>query len=504
MILYKFCLLYDSIDSSAAKRKLKKEADMKKRFILIITVILALVLAGCGENRSARSDSPILIDGVEYSMDSQSLDLSGTALTEWEKLTQFSSLTQLDLRNTGITTDVYERLQAAMPNCSIRWSVPFSEFVCDSSTQDLTLSTFSPADMELLRYLPELKTVDLSGCEDYPLITELIRSRPELDVNYTVTLGGTAYPADIGTLELADPDINELQKVCYLPNLTSVTLTGSLPSTEQLVALKKENPSITFLWDFDCFGIPVNTLTEYIDLSGILMEDTAALEALLPCFYNLQKVDMIGCGLSNEEMAGLNDRQAHTKFVWEVVVGPLTVRTDALYYMPSKYGVTNLRPGATENLKYCTDLVVLDLGHYVTVSDLTFLEYMPNLKILSLNSGSFTDLTPVGCCLNLEFFELFLSQATDLWPLTNCTSLKNLNLSYMPYGDPTPLHQMTWLDRLWLANSRLSDREIAELTAALPNTMMVFHSSSSTNRGWRNSPSYYEGRDLTGMNYMTR
>ena len=117
-----------------------------------------------------------------------------------------------------------------------------------------------------------------------------------------------------------------------------------------------------------------------------------------------------------------------------------------------------------------------------------------------------------GTVTSLEMLELASTPIDDFWPLTNLTNLRDLNLSYTPFyysarkwgkfGDLTPLYQMTWLDRLWLANSRVGEESRVKLREALPNTELLFFSVSATNCGWRYAPSYYEMRDIIGMFYQ--
>ena len=123
-----------------------------------------------------------------------------------------------------------------------------------------------------------------------------------------------------------------------------------------------------------------------------------------------------------------------------------------------------------------------------------------------------TDLSIIGNCTSLEMLELASTPIDDFWPLTNLTNLRALNLSYPPFyysarkwgkfGDLTPLYQMTWLDRLWLANSRGGEENRAKLREALPNTELLFFSTSATNFGWRYAPSYSEMRDILSMFYQ--
>lgn len=219
---------------------------------------------------------------------------------------------------------------------------------------------------------------------------------------------------------------------------------------------------------------------------------------------------MVKCGIADEEMAALNERHPETKFVWTVVVCGVNLRTDTKHFMPYHYGVKKV--GNLYNLRYCTEIEVLDFGHK-GVSDFSYLEYMPNLRFLLLLECKVTDASIIGNCTSLEYLELASTPIQDFWPLTNLTNLKNLNLSYTPFyygpphkfgtfGDITPLMQMTWLDRLWLAYSRLGDEGREMLYEALPNVELLFISTGATGQGWRHSPGYYEMRDILGLWYM--
>lgn len=322
----------------------------------------------------------------------------------------------------------------------------------------------------------------------------------------------TEPPATELTANAPSPDALRTQ-LDALPDLEHVCLTGILPELGSLIALKQDYPAIVFEWDFDFYGVPVNTLTEQIDISGTDIADLQEFEQLLSAFYNLKTIDMCRCGIPDEEMDALRHRHPDIRFIWEVQVCSLRVRTDATYFMPVKFDMYNHPNNDFSNLRYCTDLVVIDLGHYV-VNDTTFVEYLPNLQYLQLCEATIDDLTSIGKCTSLRMLELFLNPATDFWPLTNLTNLQDLNISntscvaryaprkYGTFGDVTPLTQMTWLDRLWVISFKITDEDIARLQQALPDTVIVAESGSSTDKGWRHCPNYYAARDIVDMWYM--
>ena len=266
----------------------------------------------------------------------------------------------------------------------------------------------------------------------------------------------------------------------------------------------------------EAFGKQFDPDAELLDLSDIPLENTEQVEEILPLFPNLKQVDMCRCGVPDEEMAEFRRKYTDIKIVWEVIVCKYYgVRTDAVWFMPFQYHIPE---GWTDfdNLKYCTQMQLMDFGHY-EMEDISFMAAMPQLKYLLLCDSKLEDISIIGNCTSLEYLELFANPFDDFAPLTNLTNLRNLNVSFTPYtkcgsdyaftgdfGDITPLQQMTWLDRLWMSGSRLKEEDEALLREALAHTDMIFLSDSSTDKGWRHSPYYYAGRDMVGGSYMVK
>ena len=499
----------------------------KKKRIVIISIVIALLITGIAAglivNKMRRDaeaaaeaerlriyhETYLIMDGAEYLRASTELDLSGMQIQELEKLTELTKLQTLNLQDTGITAEQYERLHTALPECEILWSVPFQNEYYSNTVEELVLEALSEEDLPTLAYFTELSSINAESCDDYDALLALMEQYPDISVTYMVSIGEISYAHTVVEITVTDPDAAELHtQLAYLPNLTSVTLEGTLPSNEELILLKEAYPHITFLWNLTIYGVETNTLAEFIDLSDIKIGTTEELEAALPCFYNLSKVDMIYCGISNPDMESLNLRYPETSFVWKVNVSGVNVRTDIKFFMPYKHHLSKV--GNLYNLRYCTEIEVLDFGHKV-VNDVSYIEYMPNLRFLLLLECN-PDMNIIGNCTSLEHLELCDSPVYDFWPLTNLTNLKDLNLSYTTlnlstlnfgaFGDITPLLQMTWLERLWMAYSRIGDEGRAIVRDALPDTELLFISNSSTDRGWRYSPRYYEMRDILSMWYM--
>jgi len=245
-----------------------------------------------------------------------------------------------------------------------------------------------------------------------------------------------------------------------------------------------------------------------IDLSDVPVEDQAAeLEARLPAFSALEKVVMCDCGLSDEQMDALDQKYENVRFVWTVHFGGYSLRTDAAAFIAAKEPHGELSNKDMPPLRYCTDLVALDLGH-MKFTDISFVSGMKHLRFLVLADGEVDDIGPVAELPELEYLEIFRTKVRDLTPLLKCKSLKDLNICYLPQSASRDIYevllQTTWLERLFYAGNKLTREEKNTLMDAYPETAQVvlYEEMESTGLDWRYHPRYYEMRDLLGMYYM--
>ena len=286
----------------------------------------------------------------------------------------------------------------------------------------------------------------------------------------------------------------------WYPELARIDLRGSSLQEQEIQTLADKFPGITFLFDMTIAGITVSTDAEEIDISGHALENVSQIEEVLPYFPNLKKVVMCGCGIDNETMDALNRRYEDIRFVWSVYMGPILLRTDATWFMPFKWGA-QVTTEDLYNLRYCTDMVCIDIGH-MAVSSCEWAAYMPNLKYLLMADTQVSDLTPLKDLKKLIYLELFLTQVTDLSPLVGCTALEDINLCYT-YGDPRPLLEIKTLQNIWWSGGWGLPTYAHQFRQNNPDIRLEYNTLSSTGGGWRELQNYYDMRDLLGMGYMT-
>ena len=228
---------------------------------------------------------------------------------------------------------------------------------------------------------------------------------------------------------------------------------------------------------------------------------------------------MCNCGLSNEQMETLIAAHPNVKFVWLIKVGGWEMRTDVKAFSKGNRktfdggayvgkGKTNFTSEDIAPLKYCTDLIALDLGHGSRITDLSVLQYLPKLRFLIVAMNQITSIEDLKYCPDLEYLEIFQNFIGDWSPLLSLTKLTHLNCS-TNYGkdadgkrtfpDYTILKQMPQLQRIWIIRSGLDETQLADLRAALPNAVINNVGTHSTSDGWRDNDLYREMQGLFNL-----
>lgn len=459
---------------------------MKKVLIGVLVAALLLAAGGGIGYYLWYQNNHIFVEDAVYSMD----------------------LEKLDLRGTGVSLEHYEAVKQNLPRCEIRYDLPFQGDYYPDDTKELTISSLTEEEVELLDYLPELETVHAEDCTDYAQLLALQARRPDCAVHYTVTVLGETYGEDTKEMRFEEkqPDLQELtQALTWLPKMETIHFLQPTAPIGELTALTEAFPEIAITWEKDAFGTTYGSDVTEIDISGMIFASLEEVEAQLDYFPNLEKLIMCDCGYAekqpfdNETMSAFREKmRSRFKVVWSVKINALTVRTDETYFMPAKHHqvVTNFQ---VQNLKYCEDMVCVDLGHMAIV-DISFVEYMPHLKYFIVIDSPLMYIDPIASCKELIYLEFFWNQIYDFTPLLGCTALQDLNIS-RNNGDPMVFQDMPWLKNLWIDgfDVRMDERPILE--EALPDTYIKYCDGEMTANGWRDLQNYFDMRDYLGMPY---
>ena len=502
---------------SPARAGKENAMSLKKIIALFTLCLMSLTLLGCVDQAEPQEQAA----SATIQPDQRNMGLTDADLPAFYAQTQ---LTTLDLRENDLSIDAVTALMAALPNCEVLWSIPLGSARFDSASTELTLPQDTKAEeLTNLSLFPKLVKVDATALSAYDALKAISAELPGCEILWNIDVLGQSFPSSTTALDLKTADITDIEalKTALLafPALTSVDLSGQTLSPETISALTSALPETQFLYSVDLFGVAVESTATTADISDIPMESVEAVSQKIALLPNLTELVMCNCGLSNEQMEQLKTAHPSVKFVWLIRVGAWEMRTDVKAFSKGNRktfdggeyvgkGKTSFSSEDLEPLKYCTDLIALDLGHGNRITDLSILQYLPKLRFLILAMNRITSIEELKNCPDLEYLEIFQNYIGDWSPLLSLKKLTHLNCSTnyakdedgnRTFPDYTVLKQMTQLERLWIIRSGLGDAEMADLRAALPNAEINNIGSHSTSNGWRDNDKYAEMQGLFNL-----
>ena len=424
-----------------------------------LVLICLLLLCGCAKK--------ITMSSSTVKDDAQSITAVVTP-EDLKLLDGFESLVSADFSGSTCYPELMDWAERH-PLVEVHYIVDFPGGVTAQNTAaKLDLTGLSDADaeeaMDALEYLPQLKAVDL-GSEQTGLspktACEFFSRYPDLDFTYHCKLFGKDSILDETRLDLTQVSPKEilasLDTISALRNLKEIRLGDEerkdAPSWEEILALREAAPDAKIDYRFTIFELPFTLEDEEVDISyHPVRENWPDILSIAKCMPNLKTLLMDSCGVGNEDMATIRDALPDTEVVWRINFGAAySARTNVIKILASKPSLGGtLYNSDLEVFKYFTKIKYLDIGHNETITDLSFVRYMPDLEVLIIAMNPLGDLTPLADCKNLEYLELFYSNTDDLSPLAGLKTLKHLNVGHCPFlTDISPIYDLE-LDRFYL------------------------------------------------------
>lgn len=449
--------------------------------LLLISACASLLLLLC-------ACAPVIPTGEDAPT---TLDLRDKGMTDVTGLMQQTQLTSLDLRGNELSRESFDALKAALPDCEILWSVPLAGARYDSGSTSLLLETATDDLVDILAYFPALQSVQIAAPPDEATAAALTQAFPAVQFAWDIMINGETYSADTASLDFTGKtvDLSALKnEIGRLPNLTQVTFGDDVFELSDQLALAQAFPAVAFFWNVQLLDdFTVRTDVADLDLREYEVPDAAAFSDKLALFPRLTRLDMCGTGPSDEEMAAMRERYPAIKFIWYTRVYKWVIRTDikgfstgqrrkfpdkAGWYDSDSFSYTRIHSDDFENLKYCTDLIALDVGHCGNIGDVEFLRYLPQLKYLDIALCDLKDISVLSNLTELVYLQMMYNYVADVSPLANCNKLRFVNASNNVLLAADAFLQMPELERLWINCSGLSDEQIADLVQKLPDVMI--------------------------------
>ena len=457
-------------------------------------------------------------------MDDETLVAAGApdlALLD-ETLFAFPALRRLDLSGADVDPAAMRALAAAHPNTTFSWMVPIGAARFDAASTALSLRGVDlPPEGELIEALalfPALASVDLHGTAlsaDESL--RLVEALPNISFSFAATLFGQTYETDQPVLDLRETTCSADELAALLRPFSALE-TVFLPETAfdeaALLPVLTAHPNTLFVRPVTVLGKSVSNDAVELDVSKTAIASPDEVLDALAKLPRLTKLILCDCGLSDEQMERLLAERPDVKFVWNIHIRNHTIRTDATGFStknPSRFAgaeasdeyrkwvnsTVRLKEGDIAPLKYCTDLVALDLGHnFLTDSDLDVLQYLPHLQVLILADNRLTDISALAQLKELVYVELFMNNIQDVSPLLALPNLLDINICNIHLADGSALYGFTHAERLWFAMNDIPRTEWKAIADALPNCVCNYTTRDETGGGWREHPRYQWIRKL--------
>ena len=294
----------------------------KKKTIVIVGLVLAAVITALLWFNSVY----LILNGRIYARTETNVVLAGESLPEHEKLQELNDLAVLDIRAINVSSDEYEMLRQALPECEILWSVPFGDGRHDNAASEVSVKTLAEADIAMLQYFPNLEIIDAQGCTDYPVLLMIAEGYPDLQIRYTVTVGTQVLREDVTEVTIADGEAEAL--LTALPMLSKLEAVDASECKEYatLAEMCVSYPELDVHYDVYIGDKPYSGTAETLTLSDA---DTKELSQKLPYFPNLTEVVLTGNVPENEQIYDLMCRFPQLVFDWEFTLFGVSTRSTA-------------------------------------------------------------------------------------------------------------------------------------------------------------------------------
>ena len=480
------------------------------RYICAALAALALMLTGCS-HRSPADPAPAAstpatapaqtlhaeTESQEETLDPASIEhlaLVVEAADLWDLL-DYPNLKSVNLSSSTCYEAILDFIDKN-PQLQVTYSVDMGGTWIGNLENDFTLENQAydfDTLLNNLQYLPHLISLTFPETNlTSEQVDALCQAYPELTVRCSVNILGTLYDSDTTHMDLSGMKPEQMEEVLpklgLLGNLTDVDLMTeggqSNLSLADVARLQDCAPNTTFHYSFKLFGQKLSTTDEavsFVDYS-IGNEGEAAIREALAVLRNCKRFLLEDCGIDNEVLASIREDFRHqTKVVWRIYFGKYTALTD----QETIRAVYNVFDSTCHDLRYCEDVKYMDIGHNDTLTDLSFVGFMPNIEVLIASGCAATELPGFENCKKLTWLELAnCYKLKDISSLEGCESLRFLNLSYTKVTNYMPLDGLP-LERFCCLSAKASVEEQNTFLSIHPDCLTRFYGSQPYGYGWR-------------------
>ncbi len=426
---------------------------------------------------------------------------------EIAQLDGYSNLKKLDLSGSTCYDAIVEYADAH-PQVDVLYAVSLGKTTVTNKDEKIVLvkDSFDFATLsENIKYLPNLKEIMFEDIQlEASQLKKLSDSNPGISLNYSLTLFGK--PVDVGVTELdlsaiQPTNVEEvLKKLPLMTALANVKLPDIL-DIKDVAKLQYANPNAFFDYTFSLFGKTLTTAESEVEFvkADIGNEGEQQIREALDILDNCERFVLDNCGIDYEILASIrDDYRGKTKVVWRVYYGTKN-RYNSMTDDDTLRAVYNVTDDTCGPMKYCEDVVYMDIGHNEDLTDLSFIGYMPKMEVLIASGCAAKELPGFENCKKMVWLELcFCPNLENIESLQGCESLRFVNLSYTNVKTLDTLHDKP-LERFLCLDPKVSAEQEAAFLEKHPEDkcLSIFHDQTQPyGYGW-----HYDDHGYTYSEY---
>ena len=372
----------------------------------------------------------------------KTLYLDNNPITDFSPLYSLTQLEMLSIRGIGITSEQLAALSEALPNCAIHYEtaeetvseVTLGAISFQTDAEELDLSNMGISDLSALTVCKSLKKLDITGNS----VSDLT---PLMDL-----------PA-LEWLSFKDNLVTDLRPLMGMRSLRYINAEGNgITGTAALASLS----------DLGELYLAFNQLSDLSGLSGLVNLRVLGLESTGLTDESLELL----AGMSSLDVLRIHDNPALSGNAVDALEAKLrgckVQHSDLLYFID--FGGESFREDVTE-------ISLFGRG----ISEIDQVLKFKKLESLDLGANNIENIYILQY-LNAPLRELRLGNnlIEDGTPLMYLRSLEVLDLSGNRLTSVSPIKQIPTLTWLKLTGNPLSEEQIEELRAALPDCEIIF------------------------------
>ena len=391
------------------------------------------------------------------------LKLSDNEITDISALGQLTKLVSLDLSDNAISDISPLAGLTELRTLHLDGNKDIKDLSPLYSLNNLTMLTMSGIEITESQ-LAELKG-RLPGCLIYS-------DKANVDV-VDIMIGGKTFKSDVTKLDLTGAGVTDISRLSVCTNLSELYLGNNyisdispLLDIPGLVVLDLSNNSLS-----DIRPLMSMTTLEHLNLAGNSISSITALSQLT----GLKELLLNGNPINGTQTLG---KLTSLNILGLKNTGLTDDELPELYTLKSLAKLSledNADLGEDAVAKLQKKLPKCKISHSELMVKIEFAgkKYDANIDTLEAKGLGLSDISAVSGFRALKNLDLSGNIITNVEPLSKLTTLTTLDLTDNNISDASPLYSLTGLRQLWIGKNALSEEQIVELRAALPECTII-------------------------------